>query len=260
MTATYLLRFDDLCPTMRWDVWDEIERILVEAGVCPILSVVPDNRDAYLEVEPPAPGFWDRVRSWDERGWVIGMHGYQHTYVTEEAGIVGINAMSEFAGLPAGEQRHKLVESMSIFRREGVTPRVWVAPGHSFDAATLEGLRAIGVNMVSDGLSLYPYRDSAGMIWLPQQLWRFRRLHFGVWTVCCHHNRWTPERLRAFERGLASVQRQMGNPDEVAERYARRTAALPEAVLPQMMRWGLRQRMRFRALRTGAASAAAAGR
>src|SRR5262249_12137927 len=51
-----------------------------------------------------------------------------------------------------------------------------------------------------DGFSLYPYRDSGGMLWVPQQLWTFRRMPFGVWTVCAHANSWTladVDRLRS---------------------------------------------------------------
>src|SRR6478672_6653645 len=98
MDAQYLIRFDDLCPTMNWQVWAEIETILLESRVSPILAVVPDNRDTALMVGPPRSDFWVEVRRWQQRGWTIGMHGYQHTYVTEEAGIVGIWPRSEFAG------------------------------------------------------------------------------------------------------------------------------------------------------------------
>lgn len=38
--------------------------------------------------------------------------------------------------------------------------------------------------------SLYPYRDARGIMWVPQQLWRFRKMLFGIWTICLHVNRW----------------------------------------------------------------------
>jgi hypothetical protein len=31
-----------------------------------------------------------------------------------------------------------------------------------------------------------PHRDRKGMFWVPQQLWKFRKAPFGVWTVCIH--------------------------------------------------------------------------
>ena len=49
-------------------------------------------------VAPPADDFWARVRGWQARGWAIGLHGYQHRYVTHDGGLVPLNQRSEFAG------------------------------------------------------------------------------------------------------------------------------------------------------------------
>ena len=72
--ARYLVRFDDLCPTMNWANWRVLEAMLLQAGISPILAVVPDNRDPKLVAGPPAPDFWDHVRAWQARGWAIGLH------------------------------------------------------------------------------------------------------------------------------------------------------------------------------------------
>ncbi len=45
MTSKYLIRFDDLCPTMNWDMWSRIESVLLEHKISPLLAVVPDNQD-----------------------------------------------------------------------------------------------------------------------------------------------------------------------------------------------------------------------
>ncbi|MGZ3443367.1 MAG: DUF2334 domain-containing protein, partial [Polyangia bacterium] len=92
--ARYLVRFDDICPGMNWPVWREIEKILVDADVKPLLAVVPSNEDAHLDVGPKEARFWDLVRGWQARGWTIGLHGYQHRYVTRQAGLVGLNERS----------------------------------------------------------------------------------------------------------------------------------------------------------------------
>ncbi|MGH9593805.1 MAG: DUF2334 domain-containing protein, partial [Bryobacteraceae bacterium] len=94
----YLVRFDDICPTMRWTIWNPIEDFLRSAGVRPILGVIPDNQDRHLKFEAADPRFWDRVRRWQSWGWTIGLHGYQHLYTSSAAGIVGIKDASEFAG------------------------------------------------------------------------------------------------------------------------------------------------------------------
>src|ERR1700676_5179596 len=77
MSVKFLLRFDDICPTMDWKIWNEVETILVEEGIKPILAVIPDNQDETLHDAEPNRHFWDRVRSWQTRGWTIGLHGYQ---------------------------------------------------------------------------------------------------------------------------------------------------------------------------------------
>src|ERR1051326_9565196 len=84
----FLLRFDDICPTMRWDMWSEIEKRLIQYDIKPILAVVPDNRDPVLQVDRPRRDFWVRVRRWQEQGWTIALHGYQHLYVAKAGGLV----------------------------------------------------------------------------------------------------------------------------------------------------------------------------
>ena len=230
LATKYLIRFDDICPTMNWEVWREIEKILVEYGVKPILAVVPDNRDPKLRVDEPNPNFWDEVRKWQSRGWTIGLHGYQHAYVTTDAGFIGINRYSEFAGLPASEQREKIRLGMAIFRKEGVTPDLWIAPAHSFDTHTLEALRAEGVNVVSDGFFPAPGRDRRGMFWVPQQLWRFADRPRGVWTVCMHHNDWTQARLEQLRDEVKRRREQVTSVEEVLDVYGARKLSVTDRV------------------------------
>ena len=123
---------------------------------------------------PEEPASGTSVRGWQARGWTIGLHGYQHRYVTRDDGLIGINERSEFAGLPAAEQADKLRRAVEIFRAESVRPDVWIAPGHSFDAATVQALRDLGVDAISDGFFLSAHRDERDMLWVPQQMWSFR--------------------------------------------------------------------------------------
>jgi len=222
VNSRYLLRFDDLCPTMNWDVWTEVEHILVELKLAPIVAVVPDNEDPDLKVEPAHPDFWGEVRKWQANGWTIGLHGYQHKFVTREAGIVGIARRSEFAGLSEEEQQAKLQHATEIVRREGVTPDVWIAPSHSFDQITLLVLKQLGFQVISDGFALAPHRDSNGLLWIPQQLWRFRWRPFGVWTVCCHHNRWTKKDIASFRTAVQRYRGRISDLRSVVELYSGR--------------------------------------
>ncbi|MGH3627623.1 MAG: hypothetical protein ACRDRL_09315, partial [Sciscionella sp.] len=58
-------------------------------------------------------------------------------------------------------------------------------------------LESFGIDVISDGFFTHPVVDH-GAVWLPQQLWRFRRMPFGLWTVCCHINDWSADVIRAF--------------------------------------------------------------
>ena len=124
MSAKYLLRFDDLCSTMCWSVWNEIESILDQFEVKPIVAVIPDNRDPELDIEPPNPEFWERVRRWQTKGWAVALHGYQHLYCGSDSGLLRLNPRTEFAGDSEAVQRQKLVAALAICSANGVKPTV----------------------------------------------------------------------------------------------------------------------------------------
>lgn len=199
----YLLRFDDICPTMNWKVWDEIEAHLARHQIRPLLAVVPDNQDPKLMVDEARADFWDRVRRWQAQGWTIAMHGYQHLYINQNPGIMGLEPKSEFAGLPREAQEAKLRKGLAIFAEHGVRPDAWIAPSHSFDQTTVELLIALGVPVISDGLWPWPFSDQGRITWIPAQHWDFKECPRGIWTICYHHNAWEASQLEKFRAVLA---------------------------------------------------------
>ncbi len=222
MTAQFLIRFDDICPTMNWRKWDQVEKILVDAGIKPLLGVVPDNCDPELRAAPADPTFWNKVRDWRDLGWSIGLHGFQHCYVSSSAGILGRNHYSEFSGLAESVQKSKLERGIEIFRREGIRPEAFIAPAHSFDAVTVRLLARLGVDCISDGYSMFPYVCDEGMLWVPQQLGWFRRMPFGTWTVCLHTNPWVPRQLDQFREDVAAFREVTVGLDEIRRNYRNR--------------------------------------
>lgn len=227
----YILRFDDICPTMDWNAWDPLEKVMDDEGIRPLVAVIPDNRDPEFEVGPANPAFWDRVRAWQAKGWGIGVHGYRHERATRDGGIMSINNRSEFAGLGANEQRAKLKSSLDIFARENVKPDAWVAPWHSFNATTKTALVELGVRVISDGFSLLPYRDGDGMVWVPNQLWRFRKMPFGIWTVCWHYRDWAPARLDSAKRTFAAYRGSMMSLGEAVAAYGGRRSSFADCAM-----------------------------
>ena len=220
--AQFLLRFDDICPTMNWGVWNEVVEILRQNSAAPLLAIVPDNLDPHLRVDDPQPDFWDRAREWQSWGWSVALHGYQHRYVTESKGIVGRRALSEFAGLTILEQRRKLECGCNIFKREHIIPSVWVAPGHTFDWNTCSLLPEFGIKIISDGFFLYPHRQNDGILWIPQQLWSLRSVPEGVWTVCYHINTWTASDIRKFGHDLRALRGSLCTVGNLTEIYGNR--------------------------------------
>lgn len=223
-------------------MWDQVEQVLLRYGIRPLLAVVPENKDPHLQVAPPRPHFWNSVRRWQALGWTIGLHGYEHRYVTRESGLLGINSYSEFAGLSEAEQRTRLIAGLSIFDREGIRPDIWVAPGHSFDGATIRSLLQLGIQTVSDGFSLFPYTDAQGMLWIPQQLWRFRRAPLGVWTICLHPNSWSVTNLRVFAEWIERYHTSIITFSEVVENYRGR----PLSTLDRCFRSACKTKLRLR--------------
>jgi predicted deacetylase len=215
LKTRYLVRFDDICPTMDWRIWDQVEALLLAEDVAPILAVIPNNADPKMMVSPPQTDFWERVRGWQARGWTIGLHGDDHRYLTPEAGIVGLNRRSEFAGLGFKEQDAKIARGLATFAAEGVRADLFVAPAHSFDWTTVEVLKSHGIRTISDGFYVRCVR-SRGVTFVPQQLWGLRRMPFGVWTACYHHNDFTQQHLTALARDVRAFRQSLVTVEDVA--------------------------------------------
>ncbi len=188
MGASYLVRLDDACPTMDAERWAAVETVLRERGVSPIAAIVPANADPNLVRGPADEGFWERARSWAASGWVMALHGWSHALRPSGRGLVPVNAYSEFAGLGEEEQRRRIREGVAALAAQGLAPAVWVAPAHGFDSGTLRALREESpIRIVSDGFMRRAVLRG-DFVWLPQQLWRPRKMGGGLWTICLHPN------------------------------------------------------------------------
>lgn len=186
MFAKYIIRLDDACPTMNKHNWDRVETLLDQYNILPIVAVVPNNKDEELMVDAYDNNFWNKVKEWQKRDWEIALHGYEHQYTTQAPSLVPINNYSEFAGVSLKEQEEKIKEGIAIFKQHNITTRLWVAPAHSFDENTIKALDSQSdIGIISDGIAFAPYWEHE-MHWVPQQLWRFRKMFFGTWTGCFH--------------------------------------------------------------------------
>jgi hypothetical protein len=198
--AQYLLRFDDLCPTLDPVHWQRFLALIEEFHLRPILAIVPDNQDRKLRVAPENPFFWEQMRKFEAAGATIALHGYRHLCTSHGKSLLALHRRSEFAGVPEELQANWIRAGLDILRGHGLHPRLWVAPRHGFDRTTLRVLHQLGIRLLSDGLTRKPF-NLGGITWIPQQLWEPVEKSNGLWTICIHSNTASlgaVERLRSF--------------------------------------------------------------
>lgn len=219
----YLIRLDDASNHMNTQLWSRVERMLDENGVKPLVGVIPLNRDPMLLEFPEDPGFWDKARSWQAKGWRIALHGYEHVYSTDCAGINPVHSRSEFAGHPLEVQREKIREGVRILAGHGLEPTAFFAPSHTFDWNTIEALRLeSGIRTVSDTVANDTY-CRRGFTFIPQQAGRVRELPFKVATICLHPNFTTDPELEEIEAFLKAHPGQFLDPGAIVPTTRKRS-------------------------------------
>ena len=216
--AQYLLRFDDLCPTMDRGRWERFAGLVERFEIEPILAVVPENCDSQLVRNAAFEGFWDEMRAMQSAGGTIGLHGWRHLCEARGRSLIPLHAVTEFAGVEREMQREWIRAGIARLRAEQLEPRVWVAPRHGFDQMTLEVLREEGIEVLSDGFAQRPFRRS-GMKWIPQQLWSPLEKRSGLWTICVHTNSAGNEEFAALEDFLVQFASRFTSLEQVLEEW-----------------------------------------
>lgn len=197
----YLLRLDDASEYMDIDKWNRIEKILDKHSVCPIVGIIPNNKDKDLVSKYEFnPDFWKKAKAWEIKGWTIALHGYTHVYLTDSGGINPVNLRSEFAGVPLKEQKRKIRKGLKILKENGIEPNVFFAPSHTFDLNTLKALKEeSNIRIISDTVAndIYKWND---FYFVPQQSGMVRKLPFKVTTFCYHPNEMIEKDFIILER------------------------------------------------------------
>ena len=203
MNVKYLLRLDDACPTMDADRWQRVEAILDTACIKPMVGITPCNRDPDLDIDEADPHFWEKAKSWEEKGWRIALHGYDHVYISDVAGLNPLWKRSEFAGLPIDVQREKIRAGVKVLREHGINPKYFFAPSHTFDENTLEALRLESdIRIISDTIATKPYKYK-DFVFIPQVGGHCSEMKIhGIWTFCLHPNTMTDEAFLRTEQFL----------------------------------------------------------
>ena len=192
-----MIRLDDITPDMDWEKFNRAEQIFDRYGICPLLGIVPDNRDSKLHYQEKNGDFLQRIKICLDKGWSVAQHGTYHVYETKDSGLLGLNNNSEYAGLPYEVQFKKLKAGRDILQANNIWTNIFMAPGHTYDADTIKALKECGFEVVTDGLYSKPYRDQ-GLLFVPCRMTGNYKIK-GIDTVCLHTNLMNDEDFRELE-------------------------------------------------------------
>lgn len=205
MANKYLIRLDDACPTMDGVKWQRMFDILDQYGVRPMVGIIPHNEDPKQEIDAPDEEFWNKAKLWQQKGYAIALHGYNHCYISDE-GLKGLNPLwsrSEFAGVPYEVQKQKIRDGFEILSIHEVKPKYFFAPSHTFDENTLKALKeCTDIRIISDTIATKPYKRG-DFVFIPQLGGHCTEMKInGIWTFCLHPSTMREANFEATERFL----------------------------------------------------------
>ena len=196
------IRIDDITPDMDWNKFERFKKILDEHNIKPLIGVVPCNKDNKLKRQPERKDYWEYLKDLQSKGWMIAMHGYEHVYVSRNAGIFPLNNKSEFAGLSLAKQDEMIREGKRVLKLNGIITDFFMAPSHSYDRNTLKALRKNGFYRVTDGFGTEPY-EMDGIVFYPIAVSRAKALaskEDGIVTFVYHTNTMEDKDFDTFEK------------------------------------------------------------
>ncbi len=185
----YVIRLDDASDYCNLNNWNRMEKLLNSFSIRPIVGVIPNNQDSsMINIYAKNVDFWNMVNKWQNDGWIIAMHGYDHVSITDEGGINPVQKRSEFAGVSLEKQEEKIKKGIEIFNKNNIVPSVFFAPSHTFDKNTLLALKKnSNIRIISDTVANDIYFED-DFYFLPQQSGTVRKLPFKFTTFCYHPN------------------------------------------------------------------------
>ena len=199
-----LLRIDDVAENMNWKYMDKSEKLFDKINVKPLVGIIPENKDPSLLSFPKNPFFWQRVKSWQEKGWEISMHGFNHLYdsKTKFKDYFGYGGDSEFFGHNYNHQFKKIKLGKEKLLSEGLKVNSFFAPNHTYDKNTFLALSNNNIEVIIDGYGLFPYSEH-NLTFIPQLFHKETiMLPFGFQTTQIHLNNWEEKYFNKFQSFL----------------------------------------------------------
>lgn len=243
----YLIRLDDACPTMDAKKWQLMEDMLDIYGVKPMVGVIPANKDSKQMIDVADNEFWGKVKNWENKGWGIALHGYDHCFISD-GGMRGLNPLwvrSEFAGVSLEIQKEKIRKGVAECRINGIEPKYFFAPAHTYDENTLTALREESdIRIISDTIATKPYKQS-DFIFIPQMGGHCVEMKIpGTWTFCLHPSIMKEEDFVATERFLETHKKEMIGFDKL-----NLTTLKEKNLISRILSWAYFTRRRFKGIK-----------
>ena len=195
-----LIRIDDVAENMNWSLMNKCETLFDQYNIKPLLGVIPCNKDKELYVYEKNSDFWNKVRSWQKKGWEIAMHGFSHVYdmETNKRDYFNYGGRSEFCGHNYSTQFSRINNGLKKFEHENVQIKSFFAPNHTYDQNTFAALKDLGVKHIIDGYGLVPYSEY-NLNFVPQLFYKEIMLPFGIQSTQIHLNYWSDDDYKKFE-------------------------------------------------------------
>ncbi len=211
-----IIRFDDISENMKWEFMERCESLFDKYKIKPVLGVIPNNQDIELKKYPKKENFWEKVKSWENKGWTIAMHGYSHVYdnETDKKDFFGYGGKSEFFGHSLEEQKRRLGKGIKIFKKNNINIKTFFAPNHTYDETTFTALKQSGINEVIDGYGLLPYTYKE-IKFIPQLFYKTVMLPIGIQSTQLHINYWNEKDFKKFEKFIVNNHKKIYSYNEV---------------------------------------------
>lgn len=235
------VRMDDITPDMDWERFLAFKEILDDAGVKPLIGVVPDNKDENLHRAKEAGDFWEYIKDLQENGWSIALHGWQHIYTTKKGGLFPLNRFSEFAGVSYEKQKEMLASGTAVLKQHGIVTDMFMAPAHSYDKNTLKALKELGYTRITDGFGKKPYTWK-GMTFYPISFMMSQSLKKknGYTTMVVHANEIDDEGMERYRKMFAVHQDKFISYEEYLQQKSTKKGAFrrcSEYMLANVKHW-----------------------
>ena len=213
-----LIRMDDIAESMNWELMDKCEYLFDKYKIKPLLGVIPANKDPELLKFKKNEKFWEKVNSWNEKGWEITMHGCHHLYTqkSDKKDIFNYGGNSEFYGLDYSSQLNKIKRGLEEFNKRKIKIRSFFAPNHIYDLNTLKALKDSNIKIIIDGYGLFPFYKNE-ILFIPQLFYKEIFLPFGIQSTQIHINEWNDDVFKNFESFIEKNQKNIINLDYILD-------------------------------------------